>query len=371
MSKTIKILLLILGLFFSLNNVLAKTIEEEIIINFFDDKLCSVCAATKDFIKELQQDYSQIELNVYSISDTKKLAEIAEEQGIKSYNLMAPTIFINENLFQFRDFTSREQRIIISAIEGELVEEDCCIIKIPFLNIEIDISDWSLPLITFILGSVDGFNVCSIGALILVLSIVFILRSRKKIFFCGGLFILTSVLIYGTLVFIWGKLFETLVGQLVILRIIVGLAALGGGVYFLKTFWRFFKFGPTCETSNSQLVKKATKNLKQAFDQPGKKIYLLAGSIMFFAAVITIVELPCSIGIPLAFAAILTEANISLAAYIFYIILYLFFYMLIEIIIFIGAVITKEIWFANSKAITWITLVGALVLFYLAFYYLI
>ena len=92
---------------------------------------------------------------------------------------------------------------------------------------------------------------------------------------------------------------------------------------------------------------------------------------MFFAAVITIVELPCSIGIPIAFAGILVEKGVSLGVYIFYILLYLFFYMLIELIIFTGAVLTKKIWFAGSKAITWITFVGAMVLFYLAFYYLI
>lgn len=370
MLKLIKIFLLLILLFFSSNIILANENQEKIVIYFFTDPLCGDCKNAENFIKEKQADYPAIELNIYSISDTKKLAEIAKENQKEDYKIMAPTIFINDELLQFGKFTSKSEKMIIDAIEGREIETNCCIQKIPFTNIEIDISNWSLPFIAFALGSIDGFNVCSIGALILVLSIVFILKSRKKIFFCGGLFILTSVIIYGTLVFIWGKLFELLVGQLAILRVIVGFAALGGGIYFLKTFWRFFKFGPTCEISNSLLVKKATNKLKQAFDQPSKKIYLLAGSIIFFATVITIVELPCSIGVPLAFAGILTEAGVSLASYVLYILFYLFFYMLIELIVFVGAIFTKEIWFANSKAITWITLIGALVLFYLAFHYL-
>ncbi len=347
-----------------------EVVEERLTIHFFDDRLCPICRDAKEFLESIKEDYPQVELKIYPISDTEKLEEIAKEHGVEDYRIMAPTIFINDNFFQFRDFTSRQEDTLIKAIEGEIVEEDCCIINIPFLNIEIDISNWSLPFITIILGSIDGFNVCSIGALILVLSIVMVLDSKKKIFFYGGLFILTAVIVYGILVFIWGRLFALLVGQLEILRIIVGMAALGGGIYFFKEFWRFFKYGPTCNSSKSKLARIATEKLKKSFEEPGKKAYLLAGSIIFFAAVITIVELPCSVGIPVAFAGILVEQGVSLGAYISYILFYLFFYMLIEMIVFTGAVLTKKIWFANSKVITWITFTGALVLFYLAYYYL-
>jgi len=345
--------------------------KEKVTIHFFDDRLCPVCRDTKEFIQKIQKDYPWVELNIYPISDTKKLSEIAREYGVENYGIMAPTIFIDDNFFQFRDFTSRQEKMIISAVEGEIAQKDCCIIKIPFLNIEIDIGSWSLIFIAVILGFIDGFNVCSLGALILVLSIVIILESRKKIFFYGGLFIITTVMVYGTLVFIWGKLFEILVGQLEILRIIVGLAALGGGIYFFKEFWRFFKYGPTCKASDLELSRRATSRLRKAFEEPGKKIFLLAGSVIFFAAIVTIIELPCSIGIPIAFAGILTESGVSLAAYVFYILVYLLIYMLDEFVIFAGAVLTKKIWLTNSKLITWVTLSGAAVLFYLAFYYLI
>jgi len=347
-----------------------EAVDEKVIIHFFDDRLCPVCRDAKEFIQSIEQDYPQVDLRIYPISETGKLHETAKEHGVVDYRIMAPTIFIGDNFFQFRDFTSRHEEIIIKAIEGELVEDDCCIIKIPFLNIEIDIRNWSLPFVTVILGSLDGFNICSIGALILILSIVMVFKSKKKIFFAGGLFILTAAIVYGTLVFVWGKLFEVLIGQLEILRIIVGLAALGGAIYFFKEFWRFFKHGPTCKASDSALARKATEKLKKAFEDPKKSFFYLAGAIMFFAVVITLVELPCSVGVPVAFAGILVEAEVSLAVYTFYILAYIFFYMLIEIIIFTGAVLTKKIWFAGSQAITWITFAGAMVLFYLAFYYL-
>ncbi len=372
--KKPKIFLLIfafLFLFGLLLPALARTDNDQVTVYFFDDRLCPVCRDTKNFLESVKNDYPDLEVIYHSITDTTALRQIADKHGLEDYSIMAPTLFIGENFFQFRDFTGREERMIISAIEGELVEEDCCLVKIPFLNIELDIADWSLTLIAVALGSIDGFNVCSIGALILVLSIVIMLRDRKKIFFYGFLFIITASVIYGVLVFAWGKFFEILVGQLEIMRILVGLAALGGGIYFFRQFYRFFKHGPTCAASGSRLAQKATHHLKESFEKPGKKFYLLASSIVFFAAIITIVELPCSVGIPIAFAGILVEAGVSLSTYIFYIILYIFFYMLIEMVVFVGAVLTKKIWFAGSKTITWITFIGAMVLFYLAFYYLI
>ncbi len=366
------IAIVVFSFFFFLQDVASSEVDEkeEITVYFFEDRMCPVCRDQKKFMEEIKEDYPQMRLEIYPISDFEKLEEIARKHGVEDPEIMAPTTFIGENYFQFSYFTENHKQKIIDALEGKIVEQDCCIVNIPLLNLEVDIRDWSLPLTTAVLGSLDGFNVCSIGALILILSIVLAFKSRKKIFFFGGLFIVTAVTIYGVLVFMWGQLFRALVGHLGILSVIVGLAALGGGVYFFKEFWRFHKHGPTCESSNSEIAKKATKKLQETFTDTKKGVLAMAGSVMLFAVIITVIELPCSVGIPIAFTGILTQAELPLSSFVFYIALYLFFYMLIEIIIFAGAVFTKEIWFANSKAITWVTLVGSLVLFYLGFYYL-
>lgn len=344
--------------------------NEEIVVHFFEDRLCPVCKKQKDFMLEIQDEYPEMDLRIYSISDTEKLHEIADEYGVEDYGIMAPTTFMGDNFFQFRDFTSTHEKMILDALEGEMVEDECCIITIPFINMEVNIRGWSLPVITLILGSLDGFNVCSLGALILILSIVIKMESRKKTFFYGGLFILASVLIYGVLVFAWGRLFEAMVGQLEILRFIVGTAAFVGGIYFLKDFFKFLKHGPACETGNVKMKSDATNRLVKAFTDPKTNTAFLISSILFFAAVITMVELPCSVGLPIAFTGILAEQSLSLPVYISYIALYLFFYMLIELIVFTGAVLTKKLWFAGSKLITGVTLIGAIVLFYIAYYYL-
>ncbi len=177
--------------------------EEKIVVYFFEDRLCPVCRDQKEFMEEIKDDYPQMELRIYPISDFDKLEEIAAMHGVENPKIMAPTTFIGDNYFQFSHFTEDHKQRIIKALEGEIVDENCCIVRVPILNIDIDISQWSLPLVTIMLGSLDGFNVCSIGALILILSIVLVFRSRKKVFFFGGLFIFTTVIVYGVLVFMW------------------------------------------------------------------------------------------------------------------------------------------------------------------------
>lgn len=339
-------------------------------LHYFDDPLCSVCSQQKDFMEQLEQEYDNVVIHKYNISDTERFHALAQERNLVDYRIMAPSTFIGNDLLQFSSFGETEKNALIANIEGDTAEAGS-ILRLPLINKEIDMRAWSLPILAIVLGALDGFNICSLGALILILSIVLTLDSRKKIVLYGGLFILTTVIVYGGLVFVWGQLIDMFVGQLQFLRLFVGLAALAGSIWFFKEFWRFYKYGPSCKTSNSKLARKSSQRLVRIFNEPGRGPLMLAGGVMMFALVITIVELPCSIGVPIAFTGILVESGLSLGMYSLYILLYLLFYMLIELIIFTGAVLTKEIWFAGSKFVTWTTFAGAIILLLLGAYYLI
>ncbi len=359
---------------FSQENV-GEIEEEEITVYFFEDRWCRVCREVKDFIEEIKSDYEEMEVITYPISDRELLNKVGEMHGVESPEMMAPTIFINSNnkdyyLHEFIQFSEDEKRKLITAIEGGDVDDDCCVFTVPFTEIRIDISEWSLPFVTIALGTVDGFNICSLGALILILSIVIAFESRKKIFFYGGLFIFITVAVYGLIVFAWRGLHEVLAAYTENLGFIIGGLAFLGGLYFLKEAWRFFKYGPTCDSSQNRFAINATKKLQAVFSDPKKGAIALTGSVALFAVIITLVELPCSILLPVFYTGLLANAGVPLTTSIFYILLYLFFYMLIEAIVFTGAVLTKKIWLVNSKAMIWVTLFGAIILFYLAFYYI-
>lgn len=355
---------------FSLTSPVFADDNKEITIHFFEDRLCSTCAAQKEFMNSIKGDYPNLDIKIYSISDTDSFQKLAEERNIKNYSIMAPTSFIGDYFLQLNSFDEKQKTTIIDMIEGTYVETKENLVIIPFLNKEVNLDNAPLLLTTIILSTIDGLNVCSIGALILILSIVLVFNSRRKILAYGGIFLLTTAIIYGGIVFTWGKAFELLLGQLEILRIIVGLSGLIGGIYFFKQFLKFHKNGPGCESSNSKIISSATSRVKKVFENENAGFFITAAAVAIFAAIIVIVELPCSIGIPIVFVGILAENSLSLPLYIFYLLVYVFFYLLIEIVVFLVAVFNKKIWLSNSKATTWTTLIGALFLFYIAFYYL-
>jgi len=240
--------------------------------------------------------------------------------------------------------------------------------ELPFLG-ETDLAQFSLPVLTIVLASIDGVNVCSIGALILVLTIVLVFKKRSLILLLGGLFLLVVASVYGLLVFIWYQIFAFILPYFFYMRIIIGTIALLGGLYFFKEFLRLRKVGLVCQISESKLMEKATKYLQKTFQSPKKSLLALILAVIFFATMVTVIEFPCSAAIPLVFTGILAGAGLPAVGYIFYIFLYLFFYLLIELTIFLIAVFTKQVWLGHGKIAAYAALVGTLVLFYLTYYY--
>lgn len=351
----------------------ATVTEDELVtVYFFDDKLCPDCQDTKSYLYSVIDEYPNLKIELNSITDKERIEEVATLEGVDDYRIMAPMIFLGGELIQFNEFGSRQKETLKKALDRETLnlEKAKYIFSVPFTKYEVNVEGWSLVLITISLGAFDGFNICSLGALMLILSLVMALNSRKLIFLYGGIFLLTTATVYGVFVFVWGQLFEALLGQLNILRYVVGVAAGVGAYYFFTEFWRFFRYGPTCESSNSPLARKATEKISIVLKDSSSRTFAVITSIVFFAFAITLIELPCSLFIPVAFTGIIVERGVSLGAYTGYVLLYILFYLLDEAVVFFLAVMTKKLWFANSKMVTVITLAGALVLTYMSLYYL-
>jgi len=178
------------------------------------------------------------------------------------------------------------------------------------------------------------------------------LKSRLKTFIFGGSFILTTAFIYGLLIFFWYQLFNIISPYLRQMEIVIGILTFIGGIYFLREFIKFRKQGPTCEIGTAQKIEGSfSKRFQSLIDNKAKTLTILT-SILLFAVVITVVEFPCSAAVPVAFAGILTKAQLSSWLYLFYIILYVIFYMLDELLVFLVAFFTMKLWLASPKFIT-------------------
>jgi thiol-disulfide isomerase/thioredoxin len=365
-------------LFFVPSFVSAQSIIE---INFFFSPTCPHCAEEEKFLDKLEEKYSEITINRYSVfekSNLDLLKGFYEKYEVsREYQGMVPITFTNNKYFVgFNEKIGKDiEGCILECKQGAVSKNNVSIIdlegniSIPFLG-EINIRKYSLPVLAFLLGVLDGFNVCSLGALVLILGLVLALGSRKKTLLFGGIFILTTAVVYGLLIFIWYQIFSYLVPYMKIMKAIIGLLGIGGAIYFFKQFLDFRKYGPTCGITPGQGIMAKFSAKFQNSLKNSANILILLGIVFLFAAIITIIEFPCSAVVPVAFAGILAQSNLSTVSYFFLIVFYLFFYLLDEIIVFLIAFFTMKIWLASSKAVTWITLLEAIILFSLGTYYL-
>jgi len=373
MKKLLIILLIILGVM-----VIAPVFaQEKLEINFFYSEVCPHCSAEEKFLDKVEQDYPDIVINKYLYTENKELlVNLAKKHNAENYIGLVPLTFIGNDFFLGFDNESKigvkiqesiKRQLNIGPEEKQEPEENKKV-NLPIIG-EINLEKYSLSAQAVVLGFFDGFNVCSLGALILILGLVLILKSRTKILIFGGTFILVTAIIYGLLIVLWYQLFYFLAPVLKIMNVLVGILGILGGFYFLKQFIKHKKYGPICNIKDKGIVEKFSLKVQKSFKESGGFLGILVG-ILIFATIITIVEFPCSAVIPVFFASTLANANLSSLTYIIYILIFILFYMLDEIIVFFIALFTMNIKFTSGKAMTWLALIEAIVLFGLGFYYL-
>lgn len=219
-------------------------------------------------------------------------------------------------------------------------------------------------------GVADGFNICSLAALTLILSLVFTLKSRKKALFLGGIFILTTAIVYGFLIILWHKLFLILAPYIGVMNILLAVLSLIGGLFFLRQFFNSLRQrGLVCNLVEGTFFGKISQKMGDFF-QKKNSLLSLAVIVFLFAAVVVIVEFPCSAIIPMIFAGILADAGVPFVTFLFpYLTVFLLFYMIDETIIFLISVYTMKIWTTSPKISKALNLIIALLLFYVAFYF--
>lgn len=360
-----KFLFIIFTLFFLLTPFYVFA-QETLEINFFSSPTCPHCSSAERFLLDyIENSDLDLEFNKYYIANNLDLVQDYYKKYSVSPNQqgLVPAIFINDNYFI--GFNKNIKKQIIDAIEDNQ-DRNLNLTKIPLIG-EVDLKAFSLPVLAITLGIVDGFNVCSLGALVLILGLVMVLKSRKKIFLIGATFLLTTALVYGLLIFLWHQLFTFIAPYIRSLEFLIGILALIGGLYLLREFYKAYKSGPVCSSNN--LMSRLSPKIEKVFKNKNN-IFLLFSAVFIFAIVVTIIEFPCSAFLPVLFTSILVESGISTQQSIWYIFLYMLMYLLDELIIFIIAVLTLKIKIVSPKFIIFFNLLAAFIFIVLGLFYL-
>ena len=345
-----------------------------VVINFFEKPGCPHCKDEQEFLKEIRVKYPQIQINEYSVlvqENVTKWENLCLQYNIEKCLGVVPVTFVNDKFFLGFDNKEGLGKDIENAIREELglpSLDSSEGIYLPIIG-RIDFSSFSLPVLAVILGFFDGFNVCSLGALVLILSMALALKSRKRILIFGGTFILTTAAIYGLLIFLWYKVFSVFEKHLGALQLLIGIISLLGAMYFFKQFLKFKKQGPACNMQNQGISATLSKHVSNSFEK-SLNVFALIGIVLLFAFVITIVEFPCSATIPVAFAGALANANLSAGMHFLYILIYIVFYLFDELVVFLIAVFTMKLWLASSRFIIWSALATSIILLLMSAYYI-
>lgn len=237
------------------------------------------------------------------------------------------------------------------------IKRDKKIIKLPIIG-EINALDFSLPLLSIFMGAIDGFNPCAMWTLLFLISLLLGLKDRCRMWTLGVAFIVASAFVYFFFMATWLQIILFL-GFIVWVRTAIGLLALAGGGYNLRSYLKH-KDIDGCEVTGTKKRQLVFAKLRKIAQQ--NSLWLALGGIILLAFAVNLVELVCSAGLPAVFTQVLSLSNLETWQYYAYILLYIFFFMIDDIIIFTIAMFTLELTGISTKYGKWSKLIGGLIM---------
>lgn len=391
-----RFLLFFLILFFSCLlplNVAKAQEQDKTNIYFFWQQGCPHCASERPFLENLVKQNPAVELQAFDISSNKDSLNLLIAIGKKlDINISGvPFTLIGENYFigwfdeqttgvairqavnlalasSCRDVVKEIQdpKNIVNQVDSNLSEESCeqkenvsrvpQKINVPLIG-EIETKNFSLPLLTIILGVLDGFNPCAMWTLLFLISLLLGMKDRKRMWILGIAFIVASASVYFIFMSAWLNLI-LFIGLVFWARVIIGLIALIGGGYNLKECFTSPIVG--CKVTGSEKRQKVFEKLKNITQQ--KSFYLALGGIILLAFAVNLVELICSAGLPAVYAQVLALSNLAKWQYYLYILLYIFIFMLDDLFVFFVAMTTLKMTGVTTKYSRYSKLIGGILM---------
>jgi hypothetical protein len=330
--------LIILGIVIGFTSQGTSSAGEGFEVYFFHLPGCSSCEAQEPFNEKLENTYS---INITHHDATTPagsalLSEKLAELGIEVEPDFPITIFGNQ---VFGGWESEETtgRAIEEALQQCLAgdcppptgEEPGDGIDLPGIG-PIDPADYSLPALAVILGLVDGFNPCAMWVLIYLISLIATLRDRKRIWLIVGSFVLASGVLYFLFMTAWLNAF-LLIGYAKPVTTVIGLVALGGGILQLREVVET-KGAIVCKVTDEGSRQKTMTRIQKVVSSP-ITLGTIAG-IVVLAFAVNSIEFVCSAAIPAIFTRVLSLASLTTFQYYGYILLYVAFFMLDDLVIF-------------------------------------
>jgi hypothetical protein len=232
-------------------------------------------------------------------------------------------------------------------------------VDLPFIG-TFEYESLSLPILSIVLGFIDGFNPCAMWILLFLISMMLGMENRKRMWILGLTFIFVSALTYFAFMAAWLNLILFL-GSIVAIRYAIGLLGIGGGIFNIRSFFKSVKEGDGCEVVDDKKRSNIMERIRKFTREESLLLSILGISLL--AISVNILELMCSAGIPAMFTSILAENDLSAGMNYFYLTLYIILFMIDDIIVFSAAMITFKLVGISTKYTKYSHLIGGILLF--------
>ena len=336
-------------------------------IHLFYSELCSTCEEEIEFLEEYKKE-ADINIIYYETTKNKENDELLSKvrKALNNNDKTVPyTVIGTTGMTGFNEtvknqiksayeFYTYEFVDIVDVIQNDLDVEYEIIppegqYNLPILG-DVNPEDVSLPLVATVIGFIDGFNPCAMWVLLFLLSIIVTMKDRKKMWIIGLTFLTTSAVVYLAFMLAWLQIAITL-SEIVWVRFIIALIALLGGAINLTSYYKERKKDNGCAVVDKEQRKSISKRIHKIVKQIDNKktFYLAILGVMGLAVSVNLVELACSSGLPLIFTQILAINNLNGLQYLIYILIYILFFLIDDIIVFAIAMKTLKLTGISTK----------------------
>lgn len=395
-----KILFLLIVCLLFIPSVYGKEKNLVNIYLFYSDT-CPHCANEKKLLNELEDKYDNIRIYKYEVgnSDNSKLLEdVALMFDTKVTGV--PFTVIGEKVFKGFSLEDSKSRFL-GAIEyysdngyKDIVGEYIGNIELPkyeiddnngdnsitgdsnnendvdeFINdygnrtlsifgFKIETKDLALPIVSILIGFVDGFNPCAMWVLLFLISMLIGMKDKKRMWILGITFLLTSAFIYLVFMMAWLNV-ATLITSINWVRTTLGIVAICGALFNLYGYFNS-KNTDGCMVVDDKKRNKIFGRIRKFTSE--KNFFLAIVGVMALAVSVNVVELACSAGLPVMFIEILSVNNLSFIEEFLYISLYMLFFLIDDLVIFFIAMTSMQLTGFSTKYGKLSKLIGGILL---------
>lgn len=348
---------------------------------------CPHCAAEKVYLKDVKKKFDNVEFEYFEVwknaENQRFFEEVKEKMEITRSGV--PVTIIGETYIvgyseavgsridrAIKFYKENEYTDVVSKIregtyekvedaEDEFIKEEEktdeeSTVDVPLVG-KINLKNVSLSTAAVVLGLIDGFNPCAMWVLLFLISMLIGMKDKKRMLTIGLTFLGSSAFIYMLIMLSWLNLVVK-VSTSIFLRNVIAVIAIGGGALNLYNFWKHQDSG--CSVVDEKKRKSVFGRIKK-FTKEKSLILALIGTVAL-AFSVNIIELACSAGLPLVYTQLLAINGVEGIGAFLYVLLYVVFFLLDDLIIFFAAMKTMEVTGISTKYSKYSHLIGGILM---------